>query len=414
MSLGDGCFVRFERGEALAVVLWGEGIGAWRLDAERESPVWQATRVWLDLGGLNLGPLFAPRPHRAPERVRCWRQTMLPFERDEYAQAWNDRARALGEALSAVPAWASAQVARLGPRQQWALLRFISRSGEAGAELCQSNLALAYIAATHWLPERPSELVRKRQRSLLGCVQRGATRSMVRVLRRVEDEAIDEALLANLFRWMNDEDALGRLAHSPRIGPALRHLPRPGGPEWMEPRAVREALVTLDRDDILALARAERTVRALERADLSPGRRLRSLSDLPDFEAGLLERLRFVRPGESRLTFPTPPNGGIAGAIEPIGSLGALYEEAESMAHCAATYAERALDGELVFYRVLEPQRATLAIAPNGRGWRVFDLKCRANRLPASGTVAAVGRWLQSWAGRRRRRRADENQLGLW
>jgi hypothetical protein len=51
--------------------------------------------------------------------------------------------------------------------------------------------------------------------------------------------------------------------------------------------------------------------------------------------------------------------------------------------------------GGLYIYRVLAPERATLAIARNRAGaWRVSELKAAANHPPANSTVAAIRTWL--------------------
>ena len=69
------------------------------------------------------------------------------------------------------------------------------------------------------------------------------------------------------------------------------------------------------------------------------------------------------------------------------------------MHHCAGGYVRRAARGECFFYRVLAPERATLAIERSPRGWRILDLKAACNRKPSAATLRTVQGWLAGPAG---------------
>ena len=86
--------------------------------------------------------------------------------------------------------------------------------------------------------------------------------------------------------------------------------------------------------------------------------------------------------------FPESPD------IRSITSAAELCREGARMHHCAGTYASKAARGECFFYRVLAPERATLAIERGPRAWRILDLRLACNRRPNAATVQAVNRWL--------------------
>jgi hypothetical protein len=81
-------------------------------------------------------------------------------------------------------------------------------------------------------------------------------------------------------------------------------------------------------------------------------------------------------------------------AIRAITTAADLRREGLRMHHCAGSYAGRATRGVCFFYRVLAPERATLAIERGPRGWRILDLKLACNRRPDAATLLAVRRWL--------------------
>ena len=81
-------------------------------------------------------------------------------------------------------------------------------------------------------------------------------------------------------------------------------------------------------------------------------------------------------------------------AIVQITDAEALLAEGAEMRHCVGGLARRACDGTHAFYRVLEPQRATLALRSEGGSWVVDDFKLAGNRLPSAACRKAVSAWL--------------------
>lgn len=95
---------------------------------------------------------------------------------------------------------------------------------------------------------------------------------------------------------------------------------------------------------------------------------------------------------ERNIPFPPPPLAG-TDTIVPVPDRRALKAEGARMHHCVASYERRVHAGETYIYRVLEPERATLALAHRYGQWTVTELKRSYNREVSEETRQAVERW---------------------
>lgn len=91
--------------------------------------------------------------------------------------------------------------------------------------------------------------------------------------------------------------------------------------------------------------------------------------------------------------FPPAPRAGTAHIVE-LSQPHLLSEEGRSQHHCAADYLREVEEGNLYFYRVLEPERATLCLAKSGAGWALQELKAAFNAEVSDATRKAVEEWL--------------------
>jgi PcfJ-like protein len=139
-------------------------------------------------------------------------------------------------------------------------------------------------------------------------------------------------------------------------------------------------------DDIAKLAqRLGKTVR----------RRFGSAREIRRFHDRMAEEFNAVNLSapEKSEWFPPPPRAGTA-QIVPLDQPGLLAEEGRSQHHCAAIYRSAVEEGNLYFYRVLKPERATLCVAKTGSGWAIQELKAACNAEVANATQKAVEAWL--------------------
>jgi hypothetical protein len=99
--------------------------------------------------------------------------------------------------------------------------------------------------------------------------------------------------------------------------------------------------------------------------------------------------------------FPAPPlpdvaTGGVQ--ISAIRSQPDLAAESDAMHHCAGRdrrYARRVADGSVYFYRMLAPERLTIAIRPAGCSWAVEEIRGVCNRLPCDASRMLIWNWIR-------------------
>jgi hypothetical protein len=95
--------------------------------------------------------------------------------------------------------------------------------------------------------------------------------------------------------------------------------------------------------------------------------------------------------------FPSPPVPGTADIV-PLQSADELKAEGVEQRNCVGSYVLSVIEGRKYIYRVLAPQRATLAICRGPDGcWRRSELKAGRNKSVQYRTVCAVERWLNEY-----------------
>ena len=75
-----------------------------------------------------------------------------------------------------------------------------------------------------------------------------------------------------------------------------------------------------------------------------------------------------------------------------------LVCESEMMHHCAGrtqAYTRRVIARELYFYRMIEPERLTIAVHPGPGGWAVEEVRGVYNQLPGSTAMRLIRSWVQ-------------------
>jgi hypothetical protein len=293
----DGLFLRFEGASVLCARPWGPESGAWLLVVRRPDH-WRSVEPWLDLRALNLAPprtVLRRSPGRAPRGSRRpYRQLCLAFPGDDLARAWNERAKALPDALLPVPDWAIDQAARLSPDDQWRLLQFLNATREPGRDLCGSNLPLAFLLASRGEASgvRAAEAVSWKQRRILGALGFPGEETAVRVLRRVDERVLDCQLLDHLRVWMREQTCLRRLAHLPRLGAAGLALRNARELAWFDDRALPEVLATDDPGTLRSLHELARVTRELQSLGYDAPGRLSSAAQIHERCEELRRHLR--------------------------------------------------------------------------------------------------------------------------
>lgn len=152
----------------------------------------------------------------------------------------------------------------------------------------------------------------------------------------------------------------------------------------------RDALAEERRQRLAVRRAAEQDQRRRNAARRGGGQNRRAQRDEVPFEP------RAAAKGKNAALrgFPKPPIPGTKDII-PLTSAGQLEVEGNQQQNCVATYAPQVMSGYLYVYKVLHPERATLAICKRASGcWYRSELKAYGNRKVAVATTLKVGRWL--------------------
>ncbi len=371
-------------------VPWGPRAGAWRLT----DGAWVPYEPEIDVAIIEEN---ARRSGIARFPRRCVAACQFLIER------WPQEAR---------------DAVRSFPSAHWQLLQFVNAGGAPALELLRSNPALGYLAATVGAAGQ----VGLRRRSLASFCGFPETEHAVHLLRKVPTEWISTEFLAHLRAAMTGERAADAvLSHLARINPIALEVAR--DPELrglVAPECLaRLSWVAAPQPHCDLVARM-RDLLAKTRSRALPLPRFRTLSDLdqpviaapvqappPIRAAPRLERPVFPAPPAPRpsthrqLAFPEPPLSGLSVPgirICAIASHAELIAEGNVMEHCAGnqkSYARRVAAGRLYFYRMLEPERLTIAIRPEVRGWVVEEMKGLRNREPHDFSQRIIVNWLQ-------------------
>lgn len=132
----------------------------------------------------------------------------------------------------------------------------------------------------------------------------------------------------------------------------------------------------------------------LEILKLAPDIKIKNLSQLHRIHNKYKYKKLATEVYNSRITFDHETMFGGNEYIEPIHTEIELFEETTEQVHCCYDYKDSILAGEHLFFRVLYPERATLALVKEGKYWIYYDLKGKQNKPVSEITWAFVKDWL--------------------
>jgi hypothetical protein len=100
------------------------------------------------------------------------------------------------------------------------------------------------------------------------------------------------------------------------------------------------------------------------------------------------------------MTLPDPPLPG-SEDIQPLTHLDEFLDEGRSMHNCVASYVPQVAAYRTFVYRVLRPERATLAIRFTHGRWSISELLADRNRPVQPATKRKVQGWIDELGGTR-------------
>jgi len=378
------------------------------MDIERDTGL--STRTLSRDGSLPVGPV---RPHRACSESE---------ERRGAGRLRNNR-QAFRTYWSLVPGRIRKQVARF-PKDcyQWGIFRLCCISIH-GLELCESNAALALAMVFVDQINRPplrtpggaaaflrTHLDRPRT-EILAALGFPAQEWAVRVFGKIAPGEFSWQFFPALRGMLHDSDSETRklLHHLPALnGTVLRILSsrdhraafsfrfleaisrfRIGKDGRRLPIAINRLL-----DDTVRMAvimnQSLQQIHTVDELLATHDELVRQLGH----RGIMIDETGEVPLGLSDSRFPPPPFPGEEG-LRPITTLGQLAQEGRTLRHCCLSYIHQVVAGEMAFYSLLRPERATVALARRSAGWTIYDIRGQSNR----GVRAATWRRMERWLG---------------
>ena len=291
------------------------------------------------------------------------------------------------------------------PARQWAVLRMVQEREEA-VELLEQSPALGFCTAnlarfrvlSGNLGKQAAELSRRPQREVLAWLGFPDEQAWVNIVRKFLPETVTVERALALRAVSVVPEVTQRLAHVPAINTGLLELAnQPNLLAQVSPALLNEiASAEEERLQASAVHLLEDMVCELEHMGRRPRlASLKTLANLRQRSHEVAEEFQqHVDVMRSAGSFLEPPVPGTA-EIVPLTDGGQLLEEGRSQRNCVGGYGPRVVAGKVFVYRVLQPERATLSLAPAANGEWEIDQLLRACNQPASPmTLHAVQTWL--------------------
>jgi hypothetical protein len=301
---------------------------------------------------------------------------------------------------------------------QWNLLELISLE-RATLDLVHSNRVLAYMLANidefgKPIARTPAYHARKhvtlKQKEILDWLGFPPSDSMVRVVRKIIPEAISPHDARLLRLALRDEPAIQKmLAHLRVINAGvlalvtnLKLLSAVSPKLLAEVAGIEQERLYANAADLLVDAMYMHFMLG-RRESITPftsGLAIREFHDALEVEYLRAEaekrrqRRRPKKAAAAEKTAPQPPLPGTEDII-PLTTKEQLRQEGKEQNNCVGGYYRRVRIGSTAVYKVLRPERATLAIVRGRDGfWHRSELKVASNRPVHWQTQIFIDRWL--------------------
>jgi hypothetical protein len=237
-------------------------------------------------------------------------------------------------------------------------------------------------------------LVRKRQVEICDWLGFPARPSTVNILRKMPPDDVRILSLLDLRDALWEDEVVNLLQHLKSIpGAAIKIVSRPYCRAHFSAKFLHElselgdAESDWEKRDKLEWAMQGRILREI------PGRVFHSFSQIENFSRVRGAEARRNRSSTLEGVFPKPPLEG-DGNICPLVDGEALRNEALEMEHCVAEYFDSAMSGDMAFYRILSPERATFALVFDKGVWRLGQVSGYRNATVSQETYGVIYRWL--------------------
>ena len=308
--------------------------------------------------------------------------------------------------------------------RQFHLLSFLSRCGSAATDLAVSNPALAYMLSNNWVfhkpaVQRPLRSARallspgKTQRQILEWLHFPGTKNVQKILAKVLPKSLHIPRLLYLRQALENEQMRKKLSHLHRLNSGVLRIITCPQLHPIADFSLLEEISHLRYEDewpfnSRILEDCQTMFNGLyPNKKFPPQRSLKQLRELHDSLTNDMYHTSVVK----NTDFPPPPLRGTS-TIKPLTSYPQILKEAETMHNCLASYVEQVLIlKDIYFYKVLKPERCTLALRRQKGKWVLSELKSAFNKTPSRDAFNVVMNWLgdEAWMASQSQSQLDFN-----
>lgn len=288
--------------------------------------------------------------------------------------------------------------------RRWHMLALLSRC--PGAEdLVVGNPALAFCLASNWAFHKPAvrqplraarSLIYQKQRRIQQWLGFPGTESTRQILRRIPPESMTVDFMAILRvaiqspEWSRPLSFMGRITED-----VFRIITTPELSASVSFSLLEELSQEERPDKYPGKASQIEDIRRMGDALRRKVPRLRSIAQMNQVHDELVFNLGLKKVASAG-ALPPPPFPGVDGMIEPLVTCQELAIEGREQHHCVACYADAVCSGEVYIYRILRPERATLAIMNRRTAWHLGEIRGYRNADVKPETYQAAMDWLNS------------------
>jgi hypothetical protein len=432
ITFKNGKLYVFSRYRVSVLKGWPE-MAAWTRSSSR--PQWQRFRPVIDIANEKIGNT---RPqHRSPTAIRwrpqraedvAWRlararieepwEAIVPAPAHVHDEAsaytekeiWDFELRINTEVqdtlifIGTIPEQVRDVVARF-PTRHWHLASMVARC-DSTLQLLQENPGLGYAMASCWVfsSAQSGEAMRwirrmapRRRRDIAEALGFTQCEAAVRVLAKLKPDSCSVINLLLLRDLMNCPDARKILAHALFIDNTLltlmsfEPLRAAVSAKFISQIAGGKILPTIS--DMVPGMLFD-YLRMHKRHGIKEERRFQNIESLAVAHDKLTQRvLEKVYSEMKDIKFSAPPVLGCDGII-PISNGAELCEESREQWNCVASRAWDIFDGKLYVYRMVKPERATIALRQKNGIWTLDEVAAAGNQPVSKQAHMAIADWL--------------------
>jgi hypothetical protein len=288
------------------------------------------------------------------------------------------------------------------PARQWMMLNLMQASPHA-AELAIGNPALVFaLSHPKFFREQFSTLegaaivAKRRQREVASWVGFPESDSSVKTLSKLVPASVTISSLKAMRRGIYEPHGKKLLSHLPVINAGVvafaadREL-CDAVPMSLLEEVSRTAAENSDCHAAPMLQECMQLCRFLGESTKRPS----SLRKLQEWHFDMSRRWAIKNPPQTGPIFVPPLEG--TPTIQPILSESELLQEGMEQNNCVAIRLKSVREGKAFIYRVIAPERATMAIVrgPSGQ-WVIQEIKLRFNREVSPSTLKHANDWLEN------------------